>query len=187
MTHDTKPVVKINVFVNDQDIRAINKYVKDCDTSKKIKNASIGAKTDNYLFHRDLIFTHCHYKNKEELIKSLGNILEEKGYIKKSFIQSAISREEITSTAVGRGVAIPHGQEKHIHIPVIAVVILDTPIDWSGNQVDIVFLLALQFENGQDTRNFFKKFYSLLDSEEKLKEIRNTLNSEQLFQLLIEI
>ncbi|MPW25669.1 PRD domain-containing protein [Alkalibaculum sp. M08DMB] len=185
MRHDLKPVVKINVFVDDQDISAINTYIKNFNYASKFGNTI--KNNHNHIFSKDLIYTNCVYKDKKDLIKNIGQNLLDKGYIKKSFIQTAIKREQITSTAVGKGVAIPHGKESLVITPVIAVAILQNPIDWGDELVDIVFFLALQFENAQDTKSFFKKFYSLLDNHAKLEEIRSTNNKEDLYQLLIDI
>lgn len=187
ITYDSKPVVRINVFVTDNDIRAITEYMNNILSNKKYQTNSLSKTKIQPLFDRDLIFTDSEYKNKEELIKGVGNILIKKGYVKRDFIKSSLLREQITSTAVGKGVAIPHGEEVYINIPIISVVVLKKPIDWSKNQVDIVFLLALQFETGQDTKRFFKKFYALLDNDEKLNEIRNASMPDEVLQLITDI
>ena len=47
--------------------------------------------------------------SKEEAIKRLGEILAKEGYVKEEYIQAMLEREEIVSTYIGMGVAIPHG------------------------------------------------------------------------------
>lgn len=47
--------------------------------------------------------------SKEEAIKRVGEILAKEGYVKKEYIQAMLEREEIVSTYIGMGVAIPHG------------------------------------------------------------------------------
>ena len=47
--------------------------------------------------------------SKEEAIKRVGEILAKEGYVKEEYIQAMFEREEIVSTYIGMGVAIPHG------------------------------------------------------------------------------
>ena len=47
--------------------------------------------------------------SKEEAIKRVGEILAKEGYVKEEYIQAMLEREEIVSTYIGMGVAIPHG------------------------------------------------------------------------------
>lgn len=47
--------------------------------------------------------------SKEEAIKRAGEILAKEGYVKEEYIQAMLEREEIVSTYIGMGVAIPHG------------------------------------------------------------------------------
>lgn len=81
-------------------------------------------------------------------------------------------REDITSTSIGKGVAIPHGIHEFVIKPAICIIKLKKPIDWSGDEVDIVFVLALKFSDIQETKDFFKYFYNLLNDERVLGSIR---------------
>lgn len=47
--------------------------------------------------------------SKEEAIKRAGEILAKEDYVKEEYIQAMLEREEIVSTYIGMGVAIPHG------------------------------------------------------------------------------
>lgn len=47
--------------------------------------------------------------SKEDAIKRVGEILAKEGYVKEEYIQAMLEREEIVSTYIGMGVAIPHG------------------------------------------------------------------------------
>ena len=47
--------------------------------------------------------------SKEEAIKRVGEILAKEDYVKEEYIQAMLEREEIVSTYIGMGVAIPHG------------------------------------------------------------------------------
>ena len=53
------------------------------------------------------------------------------------------AREEIGSTALKNGIAIPHARIKNIDRPLAGLLLLNAPIEYDddGNQVDIIFTI----------------------------------------------
>ena len=47
---------------------------------------------------------------KEEAIKMAGELLYKSGYVGKEYINGMLAREQDVSTYMGRGIAIPHGE-----------------------------------------------------------------------------
>lgn len=182
---DLKPTIQINPLVTDKDIERIKEYIKNIENTKKFNRGILESKSDS-LFNRDLIFTNIKGNSREEIIRSLGNELVKRGFVEKRFIDTAIEREKITSTAVGKGIAIPHGTQEFVKQSSIAIATLQNPINWSGIKVDIVFLLALKFSSDDSTRTFFKRFYSILDSNLILENIRNSNTSKEIYGILVE-
>ncbi|EOC99656.1 BglG family transcription antiterminator [Caldisalinibacter kiritimatiensis] len=183
--YTSKPTVQISVFVNANDIERVKKYIKNVENTRKFDKEIIESK-ENSLFNQELIFSKMNASSREEVINRLGDELVNKGFVEKGYIETVLDREKVTSTAVGKGVAIPHGNEKLVHRPSIAIATLNEPIDWSGEKVDIVFLLALGFEASNEIRKFFKSFYSMLDNVDILNTIRDSKTSEQIYEVLLE-
>jgi transcriptional antiterminator/mannitol/fructose-specific phosphotransferase system IIA component (Ntr-type) len=180
----SKPTIQISVFVTENDVNRVKEYIKNIENTRKFDKNSLEIIEAN-IFNKDLICPQIKAKNKDDVIRELVKLLEEGKYVDECYINTVIEREKITSTAVGKGVAIPHGQEKLVKIPTIAVATLENPIDWSGEKVDIVFLLALKFETGNEIRKFFKKFYSMFDNVKILNSIREKKTSEEIYNILI--
>ena len=63
-----------------------------------------------------------------------------------------------TNFRIGRGIAIPHGNMSEINESRIVVAILEKPISWHGDMVDVVFLLAVKMTTKFETRRT-KQFY----------------------------
>lgn len=78
-----------------------------------------------------------------------------------------MSRENIEATAIGNGVAIPHGQPENVCEPKVFVIRLAYPISWGSKMVDTVFLLALNFNNIATTKAFFHDFTRILGTGRK--------------------
>ena len=91
-----------------------------------------------------------------------------------------LERENVESTAIGSGIAIPHGKAENVIRPQICVVKLAEPLNWGNMKVDVIFLLALNFENMITTKAFFRDFTGVLSEEESLNAIRGTRGSKEL-------
>ncbi len=61
------------------------------------------------IFNKNNLVLGLESVSKEEAIKRVGEILAKEGYVKEEYIQAMLEREEIVSTYIGMGVAIPHG------------------------------------------------------------------------------
>lgn len=183
LDYKVKPVIITSIFVTEEDIRNINKFILNQRNKNNLPRT--GTENSIKLFNPDLIFTNIGGESKEEIIKKVGSLLLEKGYIHKGFIDSALEREKITSTAIGKGVAIPHGRQEFVKRAFVALVKLDKAINWSRDEeVDLVFVLAPKFSEGSIMKNFFKSFYSMLDDENILAEIRRKNSSQDIYQIL---
>ena len=84
--------------------------------------------------------------NKEEAIRSAGQILVDSGHIAPGYIESMLGREEQANTYLGNGIAIPHGMQKDrelIHQTGVSVVQLPDGVEWNkGQTVRIVVGIA---------------------------------------------
>lgn len=178
-----KPVVLISIFVDDNDIALILQKINALN-NRKLDNNKYSISP---LLNKELIFLRESFSSRTDVIKKIGDILKKSEYVTEEFIVSALSREKITSTAVGNGVALPHGKDIYVNRPTIAVILLDKPIDWGGYLVDIIFYLALHFENSQDIKDFFKKFHRLINNQSQLNKIRNAQDINVLYEMLLDL
>lgn len=85
---------------------------------------------------------------KSEAIQVLANKINEADrlYDHEGYYQSVIDRENLTTTGIGFGIAIPHGKSPHVKETTVAFGRLNDKIDWKsldGEAVHLVFLLAV--------------------------------------------
>lgn len=170
---------------NNGDIVLISSAVTENDI-KKIKQAYY-EKIKNYneedfiisLFPDDLIFFENDFKDSESIINFLCNNMYEKGYINKNYIDEVLKREYICSTFIGNSIAIPHGNNSSILKSGISVLKLNKAVKWGDNEVRIVFLLALNFNNIKLIKEFFKRFTKLVENQEYIYKLldSNSINN----------
>jgi PTS system nitrogen regulatory IIA component len=98
-----------------------------------------------------------------------------------------LKREELGSTGIGRGVAIPHARLVDVQRPYGLLAKLKTPIEFDaidGQAVDIVFVLLLPAvaENGQI--GALAQVARTLRPEENLARLRAARNTSELYSAI---
>lgn len=87
----------------------------------------------------------CETTSKKRLFEQAAQLVQNSHDVAASEVfESLFSREKLGSTALGYGIAIPHGRIKHLQDTACAFLRLKTPIDFDapdGLPVDLVFVL----------------------------------------------
>ena len=87
----------------------------------------------------------CKADTKENVIRQIGQMLVDSGYVNPSYVDAMVKREESFSTYMGNEIALPHGVEeakKEIKASGIAVMIFPEGTDWGGETVKVVVGIA---------------------------------------------
>ncbi|VBB09602.1 phosphotransferase system eiib component type 2/3 [Lucifera butyrica] len=108
-----------------------------------------------------------------QAIESLGRAMQAKGLIDEHVIAMVLERETMSSTDIGNLVAIPHTILEGAYQSVIGVGVLDKPILWKKEEVQLIFLVCF---NRQDSYYFpmFKYLYHFIkDPGEVVRVIKN--------------
>ena len=97
------------------------------------------------LLYRENIRVNCKAKTQEEVIKEVGQMLVDAGYVDQPYVDAMIKREESCSTFMGNGLALPHGVEeakKDIKESGIAVMTFPDGTPWGDNTANVVVGIA---------------------------------------------
>jgi fructose-specific phosphotransferase system IIA component len=110
-----------------------------------------GAENMETIINGNLIELNLEGNTKSEVIDYMASILDIQGRLKEKeeYVKEVLAREELTSTAVGFGVAIPHGKTQAVKIPSVVFGRSLKGIQWDsldGELVNLVFLLAVPEE-----------------------------------------
>ncbi|MDR0247137.1 MAG: PTS sugar transporter subunit IIA [Burkholderiales bacterium] len=85
-------------------------------------------------------------RNRSELFAEIGAIFVREGLTAKPLIDALETREKLGSTALGQGVAIPHGRIKNLEQPRAAFLRTQSPIHFDApdkKPVDLFFVLLV--------------------------------------------
>ena len=108
-----------------------------------------------------------------DLIAKSNNITDVEG-----FKEEVLKRENISSTGIGEGIAIPHAKSEYVISPTIAIGIFPKKIDYSSvdsEKVDLIFLLAAP-RNNDDHLEVLSKLSSFLLDEKFVYDVRHVNN-----------
>jgi PTS system nitrogen regulatory IIA component len=85
--------------------------------------------------------------SKKRVFEQVGILFENHHHIGRSLIYDALfAREKLGSTALGQGIAIPHGRIKGLKAPLGAFVRLGVPVQFDapdGQPVNLIFVLLV--------------------------------------------
>jgi lichenan operon transcriptional antiterminator len=134
------PVLHIKQFLDEVEIRRIKEI-----TALHVANTPVaphqilGLKS---LFLMDL-FIKTDGKDYLEIIRNQAALMVEKGYTSEDFLDLVLEREEKMPTIYKNGIAGPHPMKLNGKVDSIGVTILESPIEWKGRTVQIIFLINL--------------------------------------------
>ena len=171
------PVVHISPVLKDNDINKIQKFLKDI---KGNTNLNKYATLKRFLRNETSILG-CDLKTKEEAITLMATRLISKGYVDDGFADSVFQRENLSETAVGNLIAIPHAYEGHILKQGIGLITLKKPITWGDEKVQVVFMLSLDGSSKDYIKGIFEDVYEL--SKDK-KELERFIGAESFTDII---
>ena len=140
------------------------------------------------LFEVDLILVKPKVRDKDQLITMMVRRLEEKGDVTQNYLESVFDRERATTTSIGRGIAIPHGNMAEVNESRIVVAILDEPVKWHEDMADTIFLLAMKMTSKFEinrTKQFYKDFLLLTENDDNMEAMRRLETSLEVYQYFI--
>lgn len=97
------------------------------------------------------------------------------------------AREKLGSTALEKGIAIPHCRIAGCHQPVAAILTLKNGIDFDARdniEVDIIWALIVPEQSNSDHLQILASLAGLLADKENCLQIRNCTDNNQLIDQL---
>ena len=119
------------------------------------------------------------------ILKKGCDLLYKNEYVKQGFYEDVLKREEISASVLGGGVALPHGMANLVIKPAVVIMKCAQRTEWQDGCVDIVFLLALNFEDIQSTRAFFSSFYEMTMEKNTTFLIRKAETEEEIMDVIM--
>ena len=126
--------------------------------------------------------------NKKQVLQELAaRAAELTGQNERAILEILLQREKLGSTAVGNGVAIPHGKLAKLGRLFGLFAQLARPVDFEaldGQPVDLVFLLLAPEAAGADHLKALARVARLLRDPEIARRLRESRDADALYAVL---
>lgn len=124
------------------------------------------------------------YNNTLSIFKRVNEILKNNKAIENEYIDSVLEREKFSSTYIGNGIAIPHGNPEKVLKSHIIIFKSKKDIKWKQYNVNLVFFLAISKKDLAVAKSFIQSIAQL--SEIEVKRMIN-LSDKQIKDNLINL
>ncbi len=122
---------------------------------------------------------------KKDAIELAGKLLVENNHVTPEYIEKMLEREELLTTYLGNGVAIPHGTNESkqlIQSSGISIVQVPKGVDFGdGNTAYVIIGIA---GVGDEHLEILSKIAVVCSEEENVKEIVQATSAEQIIDIL---
>ncbi|KXG77825.1 Mannitol-specific phosphotransferase enzyme IIA component [Fervidicola ferrireducens] len=126
-------------------------------------------------------------KDKYEAIEIVGELLVREGRVERSYIDEMKKREELLSTYIGNGIAIPHGgseAKEKIKKSGLAVAQFPEGVDFGdGNKAYIVIGIAAK---GDEHLEILSNIAATCEDEKRVNKLIETKDPKEIIKLLKE-
>lgn len=135
---------------------------------------------------------HCRIEgiSKKRILSKISEIISENidSLEPSDVFDGLMAREQLGTTGLGNGIAIPHCRLAPCENIIGALVTLDKPIDFDSiddKPVDILFVLLVPREENDEHVKTLAELAALFNDEDFCYTIRHTHDSEDLFNIAI--
>lgn len=131
-------------------------------------------------------------KSKEEALAALTELLYKSGVLadRDGFMKDVLGREEVSTTGIGNGIAIPHGKSANVSETSVAVAKLNNEVEWQSVDDKPVKFIVLLAVNENDRTGVHVKLLSQmarkLASEETCKRLLEAKSGEEIVNIFSE-
>jgi activator of the mannose operon (transcriptional antiterminator) len=125
------------------------------------------------------------FGTKKEVLDFLAQSYLNHHLVTTDFKQSLYAREELGSTGLKTGVAIPHADPQTVKTTKLTFVTLPKAIKWGDTEVQLVVLLAIAEENMSEAKELIASIYDLFNSPEEIRWVVSSKNREELYRKLV--
>lgn len=176
-------IIFIENFLEDDNLEVL--YEK---LSKKNEGNEINAVEDllevenNTLLNEGNILLGLESESKEEAIIRAGELLFNNGYTKYEYIDSMLERENIISTYIGLGIAIPHGTESgKSEVEKAGIIVLQYPKGIKFGTQTAYLLIAVAAKHDEHLE-IISSIAKSLEDIELIEKIKTTTNPKDILK-----
>lgn len=147
--------------------------------------ADSGSKSvENLTIHEDNIVVNMEAGDRVEVIRRLGGLLFQHGYVKETYVQAVLDREVVFPTGLQTnllGMAIPHTDTEHVIKPALAIATLANPVIFQAmgspeTEIPVTIVMMLAISDPKAVIPVLRSVLFILEKNETLEALTQATN-----------
>lgn len=167
------PIIEIKSFLIDEQDGILKDYFK-ADHQNHILS----------YFTPELFIPNISQDKKEDILKLMCEFVRQHKNIPENFYELILERERIGSTSFGNYIAIPHPYKPIGEESFVVIGVLENPILWDNEMVQIIFLLSMKEGGDEHLQLFYKIASKLLRNKKFISMLIRNQSYEQLLSII---
>jgi len=144
-----------------------------------------------------LIAVHSDISSSKKLLQKIAKLLalpltnncpyEDQESCEKDIYRCLLEREKLGNTGIGNGIAIPHSRYDFTDQAIVAIVTLETPIDFDSHDrqaVDVAFGLLVPKEANQEHLSILADIARLMSQPSNRESLLSATSAQQALNLI---
>lgn len=154
------PIIRVEDFLNQSSMRVVQSILE-------------GSSADflSAYYQPELFFPHVEGRTKEEAIFNLCTQIDRVMSLPQGFYSAVLKREELARTDFCPLVAFPHAYKVLSEKTFVAVGILDEPIRWVENDVQVLLLISIADGEHPELQKFYLSITSFMQDTARVKSL----------------
>ena len=141
------------------------------------------------LLKEDGILLNANVNSKKEAIEVLVDLMDKEGYLndKEEYKNEVLKREELSTTGIGDGIAIPHGKTKAVKCAGLSSMVVKDGVDFDsldGNKANLFFMIAAPEEANNLHLEVLARLSTILMDEEFRNTLINAKDKKEFLKLI---
>ncbi|MCB5247728.1 MAG: PTS sugar transporter subunit IIA [Candidatus Cloacimonetes bacterium] len=146
----------------------------------------------NRLFQLELVKIADGFQTKSECLTYLTALLAESGCLSfpDRFLAAVKGREDIMSTGIGKGIAIPHARDLTVSCMKVAVCLIRQPLEFESVDdlpVQLVFMIAVPQSASKEYMKILRSLSEYLRQSENRDTLINATSETELYNDVLKI
>ena len=176
-------VVVIQPFLTEADIDSLRRAI----SRVRRKRRRLRLKDDLLLFFDESLFLRdFHAVDEVSMISALGERMIAAGVIDAGYVDGAVERELMSSTAFTDNLAVPHAMAMTAKRTAICIAVNETPMRWGENRVNVIAFIAFSATDRSTFQAIFDQFVSVFaDRDDVQRLIRRAIDFPSFIEELV--
>lgn len=168
------PCYKISLFPSEKEIKDFKKIFAKDNQDELLK-----------FYREDFFIPNLSADNKEEAIKKMIDHISARTALPENFCELVLQREKYGLTSFGNLAATPHPCRTCTEENIVGVAILEKPIDWGSNDVQVIILLSLSMNESLDSKLFIEATTNFISDDDAIERLIQNRSFDYFLNLLM--